>query len=199
MKWVRLTRTVAMAPWLALAMAGCALAPNAASPDLAPVADVKAPAVVQVQAPTAPEVHTPAELVRNEEYRQLSELLSFAQRLHQMNGEEQRRELNNLNTALSRDKSIERALPSRLRLALLLSHPGGTAQDDARASSLLEPYVGAAGAGPLKQFAAFLHSELAERARQQRRADQMKEQLDALRAVERSIIERGQVPHTRKP
>jgi hypothetical protein len=138
--------------------------------------------------------------MRNEEARQLSELMNFNQRLDHMNGEEQRRELNNLNAQLNRDKSIERTLPARLRLALLLSHSGAGAQDDSRALNLLEPYVGAsASAGPLKQFAAFLHGQLTERARQQRRADQMKEQLDALRAVERSIIERGPVPHTRKP
>jgi hypothetical protein len=198
MKWDRLKLVIAAAaPWLALTLSGCAVVPKPAPSEPAP--SVATPTVVQVQVQAPPEVHTPAELARNEEYRQLSELLGFAQRLGQMNADEQRRELNNLNTILNRDKSIERALPARLRLALLLSQPGGAAQDDARALNLLEPYIGASATGPLKQFAVFLHGELTERGRQQRRADQMKEQLDALRAVERSIIERGQAPHTRKP
>jgi predicted RNA-binding protein Jag len=44
----------------------------------------------------------------------------------------------------------------------------------------------------MQQFAGLLHVQLAERVREQRRATQLKEQLDALKDVERKIIEREQ-------
>ena len=131
-----------------------------------------------------------------EESRALAELMHYAARVSHMSAEEQKREVPVLTQAMGRDRS----LASRLKLSLLLSQPGGAVQDDGRASSLLEAYANpGANFGPLRQFAAFLHAQLAERMRGARRAEQLKEQLEALRAVERSIIERGRTPQPRKP
>lgn len=78
----------------------------------------------------------------------------------------------------------------RIRLALLLSLPGTPLHDERRALALLEPFKEAGEKGPLQQFGALLHRQLAERMRDRRQALQLKEQLEALRAIERSLIER---------
>jgi hypothetical protein len=44
----------------------------------------------------------------------------------------------------------------------------------------------------MKLFAGLLHAKISERLREQRRTAQLKEQLEALKAVERKIIEREQ-------
>jgi hypothetical protein len=76
----------------------------------------------------------------------------------------------------------------------LLSLPGTAFADDARAAGLLEPLASAetGASGPMRQFAGLLHAQISERLREQRRAAQLKEQLDALKEVERKIIEREQ-------
>lgn len=121
--------------------------------------------------------------------RQLSDLVGDYSRIATMKPEDRRREYAGASQAFSRDPTLYH----RIRVALLASMPGTPFQDDVRAMSLLAPY---AAAGPtydrLRQFGAMLHAQLAERAKARARADQLKEQLDALRAVERTIIERGQ-------
>ena len=135
----------------------------------------------------------------SDEPRVIAEVLSYAQRIAQMSPEDQKRDLNNWTQSMTREKG-EKALQARLRVALLLSQPGSAVQDDARAQNVLEAYANVpASAGTLRQFAAFLYDQVAERVRTRQRAEQLKEQVDALRAVERSIIERGQKPQPRKP
>jgi hypothetical protein len=76
----------------------------------------------------------------------------------------------------------------------MLSLPGTAFGDDPKAAGLLEPVMSKeAGAGPMQQFAGLLYAQINERLREQRRATQFKEQLDALKDVERKIIEREQV------
>jgi hypothetical protein len=128
-----------------------------------------------------------------DDVRQLGELVAAAQRFMTMSPEEQKRDYNAASQAFTRERSMQ----NRLRLALMLSTPGGAVQDDVRALGMLEGLP--PGNTALRQLAALLQAQVAERARASRRADQLKEQLDALRAVERSIIERGEVPAPRKP
>jgi Tfp pilus assembly protein PilN len=76
---------------------------------------------------------------------------------------------------------------------LLLSLPGTDFCDEPKAASLLEPVVGKESrTSPMQQFAGLLYAQLNERMREQRRATQYKEQLDALKDVERKIIDREQ-------
>jgi hypothetical protein len=128
----------------------------------------------------------------NHESRQVLELIGYAQKISGLQAEEQRRELN----ASSQMFSKERGAYGRVKLALLLALPGTTFNDDAKAAGLLEPLAGAAGAesssGPMQQFAGLLYAQISERLREQRRAAQLKEQLEALKAIERKIIEREQ-------
>src|SRR3954468_10164115 len=89
---------------------------------------------------------------------------------------------------------------NRLRLATVLATLAPPLRDDARAAELLEPIAdpGAAGVG---RFAAFLAAQLSERtrtARERERSDRerdkreeaLRQQLEAVRAIERGIQER---------
>ncbi len=124
-----------------------------------------------------------------EDMKQLADLVGYYSRVAAMKPEEQRREYMAAGQTFSRDASPY----NRIRVALLAAMPGTSFQDDVRAISLLEPY---AKAGPtydkLRQFGAILHAQVAESVTARGRAEQLREQLDALRAIERTIIERGQ-------
>lgn len=122
------------------------------------------------------------------ESRQVVELIGYAQRVAGLGADEQQRELNASSQIFSKDRGAY----SRVRLALVLSVPGTAFCDEPKAAGLLEPLVSKDSAGPMQQFAGLLHVQLAERVREQRRATQLKEQLDALKDVERKIIEREQ-------
>jgi hypothetical protein len=123
------------------------------------------------------------------ESRQVVELIGYVQRVAAAPAEEQQRELNASSQVFSKDRSAY----ARVRLALLLSLPGTAFGDDVKSAGLLEPLAAKeAGAGPMQQFAGLLYSQINERLREQRRAAQLKEQLDALKNVERKIIEREQ-------
>jgi hypothetical protein len=47
-------------------------------------------------------------------------------------------------------------------------------------------------AGPMQQLAGLLYTQIVERLREQKRTAQLKEQLDAMKDIERKIIEREQ-------
>jgi hypothetical protein len=128
--------------------------------------------------------------VRDErESRQVVELIGYVQRVAALPAEEQQRELNASSQIFSKDRGAY----GRVRLALLLSLPGTAFGDDTKAAGLLEPLASKeAGAGAMQQFAGLLYAQVNERLREQRRATQFKEQLDALKEVERKIIEREQ-------
>ena len=53
-------------------------------------------------------------------------------------------------------------------------------------------------ASPLRSLARLLYVQLNERASEQKRANQMREQLEALKEVERTIMERGQESQPRR-
>ena len=175
-----------------------ALAPAAAAPvvqikpDPLPVTPVPVPQVVIVQSPPQPtpqQPPLPAAPPVNEEEQQALALLVDLQRYAVEAGEDLRRELAAANLALTRSRSDA----NRMRLAMLLTLPTAGPPDDARALSLLEPIVGRSGnASPMKQIASLLHAQIAERARsvreEQRKTAVAQEKLDALRAVERSLL-----------
>jgi len=168
-------------------MKGAALAAVLA---LAACAQLQAPAPVQ----SRPEPQVPAPPVAEvDESRQVGELLGYYQRVAQLGPEDQKRELATATQGFNR----ERSNASRVRLALLYVMPGTAFQDDSRAAQLLEPLVTAPG-GALRQLASLLHTQVTERMKTQKRADQLKEQVDALRAIEKQLIDRGQQPPPRK-
>ena len=135
-------------------------------------------------------------LLRGEsEERQVLDLISYAQRVATMTAEQQRHEYSASNQAFVRNKDAN----SRMRLALLLATPGASVHDAARAASLLEPMATPGDAtSPLRSLARLLYVQLNECASAQKRANQMREQLDALKEVERTIMERGQESQPRR-
>lgn len=188
------TRTVVAGCVLA-ALWGCQTVPKPTEKPASPPREAATPAA-------------PERSVEEREREQVSTLIAYFQGIAGLTPDEQRRELALAGQASARD----RTLYSRLRLALLLTVPTTGFGDDARAAGLLDPLPPApagvaagsssqsaaqiagtiaASASPLRQFANLLYSLISERLREQRRAVQLKEQLDALRAVERSLIERG--------
>jgi hypothetical protein len=153
-------------------------------------------------------LHLP-NLTDNQEERQVIQLINYAQRVASMTAEQQRIEYSAGNQAFARDKDAI----SRVRLALLLATPGASFSDAGRAASLLEPMATPSdAASPLHSLARLLYAQLNERASEQKRANQMREQvearkeaaralreqLEALKEVERTIIERGQESQPRR-
>jgi hypothetical protein len=123
------------------------------------------------------------------ERRQTIELLDYAQRVAAMPAEQQRHEYGASNRAYAKNKDRV----SRLRLALLLVLPGTSFHDSARAAGLLEPEAAQDKAsGPLRSLASLVYAPLNELAGEHKRANQMREQLEALKALERTILERAQ-------
>ena len=176
---------------IALAAVSCAQMEQAPAPVRGAPATAPAPPPAPVATPAPAPVVTPS--AEAEESRQAAELLAGAQRVAQLGADDQRKELGNATQAFNRDRTNF----NRVKLGLLYALPGAAIQDDARALSLLEPVTG--GTGALKALAGVVHAQVAERVKVQKRADQYREQLDQLRAVERSIIERGQQSQPKKP
>lgn len=121
------------------------------------------------------------------ESRQVIELIGYSQRVAAMRAEEQAREF----AAVGQDYARDPGPYTRLRLALVLAIPATSFNDDARVASLLEP-LSQGAKGPLRQFALLVHGLVGERIREQKRVAQLKEQMDGLRAIDRSLIEREQ-------
>jgi hypothetical protein len=78
---------------------------------------------------------------------------------------------------------------SRVRLAIVLSLPNTALYDDGRALELLEP-VAKNATGPLNGLAYLLTAQIQERKRLDANAQGLQQKLDALRSLERSMIER---------
>lgn len=180
-----------LATFAVIVLAGCTTvqppAPVTTVPTQPPAPSVPAPSA---PAPPPP----PAPTVEAEEARQVAELLSYYQRVAGLGLEDQKRELATATQAFNR----ERSNVSRVRLALVYAIPGTALQDDARAAQLLEPI--ASGGGALRQFAGLVHAQVTDRLKIQKRADQLKDQVEQLRAIEKDLMERGgQTPPPRKP
>jgi hypothetical protein len=174
-----------------LALAACALVDQQPSTTPAPVVEPTAPAPKPAPPVAAP---VPAPSADTDEWRQVAELLGYYQRVAGLGMDEQKREL----AAATQTFNRERSNASRVRLALVYSIPGAAVQDDARAAQLLEPI--AAGSGALRQLAGLVHAQVTDRMKAQKRADQLKDQVEQLRAIEKQLIERGsQAPPPRKP
>ena len=120
------------------------------------------------------------------EERQVIQLITYAQRVATMTAEQQRREYSASNQAFARDKDAN----SRVRLALLLATPGASVHDAGRATSLLEPMATPSdAASPLRSLARLLYVQLNERVSEPKRVNQMREQIEALKEVERTMRE----------
>jgi hypothetical protein len=155
------------------------------------IAQTITPVTPVAQPPAAPSdaVEPPSPAPVNEEEQQMMALLFELQRYSSEANDELRRDLNAAMQALNR----ARTEPNRIRAAVLLTLPGAGPPDDARAIALLESVSGKTpGASPMKQLAAVLLAQIAERMRgmgeERKKSAAAQEKLDQLRAVERSLL-----------
>lgn len=155
---------------VALAMGGCALFPGAA-PE-----------------PPAPDAASTPAVDYGRENAEVAALLAYYQDLQAMPQEELRREYQNASQAFARECSEL----ARLRLALLLCVPGTNWSDDARLLALLDGADSrkAPSVSPRRHLVVLLQKLVAERQREQKRAEELQHKLDAMLAIERGLRER---------
>jgi len=149
----------------------------------------EAPPPPAAPAPTAtPSVAAPAPEIPAEAQEVLA-LLADLQRYGTMPPDDLRRELTASTQALTR----QRTDANRVRLAVLFTLVKSSPQDDQRALQLLDNVAkGAPGSPAVKQVAAVLQAQIVERQRavrdEQQKADAAIQKLEALRAMERSLL-----------
>ena len=158
-------------------------------PPKAPPAEPLAPAT-QSPAPAASAppviVVTPAPPTEDE---QMIALLADLQRFGTMQNDELKREL----TAATQSFARQRTDINRVRLAVLYTLMRGSPQDEQRALQLFENVAkSAAATSPIRHLAAVLQTQVTERQRavhdEQQKADAAIQKLEALRAMERSLL-----------
>jgi len=182
----------------------CAIAGSLAActtvPPPAPQVDARPvqPAPIIIVQPVQPEPPPPVVVAPpeppkiNEEAEEALAVLSDLQKLALAGPDEQKRELAAATQALARQKSDA----VRLKLGMLQSLPAGGG-DEARALATLDPVL-RQGNGPTRMVAAVLVAQLSERQRvvreEKRRSDDLQQKLDALKALERSLLGRERKP-----
>ena len=164
-------------------------APPPAAPSTPP-ADATAPTVQPTPSrpPAAvPAVPVPAELSAEEQL--LNGLLADLARYGSLSGDDMRRELNAMTQTLAR----QRTDANRVRLAVLYTLTRANPQDDQRALQLLDNVAKSGPGSPaVKQIALVLQLQITDRVRavreEQQKADAAIQKLEALRAMERSLL-----------
>jgi len=187
---------IAAAILAALAIAACTTAPPPAEPV---VARPQPPAPIIIVQPVKPEplppivAPAPEPPKINADAEEALSVLVDLQKLVLASTDEQKRELALATQALARQKSDT----VRLRLAMLQSLPAGGA-DESRALATLEPIL-KQGTGPTRMVAAVLTAQISERQRavreERKRAEDLQQKLDALKALERSLLGRERKPN----
>jgi hypothetical protein len=189
------TQSALRAMGLALAFAGCAQpAPQLASPPV----PVTPPAPAAAEVPPPLEIAAPAEapVVVKETRPQAEEaerLLSFFERLKRLQGAELAREHEAARLAYGRAASEY----NRIGYAMTLSLPGTAFNDDARALELLNPLLKKSENG-LRPLVVLLTTFVQERRRLGGDLAAVQQKLDALKSLERTLIEREQNNQGRK-
>lgn len=181
-----------------IGLAGCANAPEI---PLLPNAPVTPPVTQTVYVPVYVEVEKPAVVVPAPEPIKLPEdqeqslaLLIDMARSSNASPDDLRKDFLASQTTFNKDKSSV----NRLRYAWISGLLGPTAGDDARLQGLLEPLVaktgGFAPTHPLRPVADVMLAQLSERSRQikeeQKKADALQQKLDALKAIEKNLLDR---------
>ena len=113
-------------------------------------------------------------------------LLLYFQHVRKLSGPEASREHEAARQAYARSRTDF----NRVRLAIILSLPGAAFTDEARALGLLDTVAGHHG-GRLEGLAVLLGASLQEQQRLAADAQGLQQKLDALKSLERSMIERS--------
>ena len=130
------------------------------------------------------------------------ELIGYFATVARAGPAEHKRELGQSTTAFSRAPSAY----LRVRLGGLYAQPAPGLRDDARALALLEPLVTGTVVSPadrpVADLASLLHAQVAERQRMEKsetkKQDALREQIEAMKSIERSIMQREERQRARK-
>jgi len=192
--WIAGVLTALLALWLA----GCATVPDIALLPKEPVAPavtqtVYVPVYVEIEKPAAA-VAVPEPFKLPEDHEQSLALLIEIARSANASPEDLRKDFLASQTTFNKDKSSV----NRMRYAWISGLLGAAAGDDSRLQALLEPLVaksgGFAATHPLRAVADVMLAQLSERSRQlkeeQKRADALQQKLDALKAIEKNLLDR---------
>ncbi len=164
-------------------------APDVVPPEPAPVLVEPPRPEVKPEPPPPPPPEPPQ--------TELNRLLAQSEAVRRMPGAEAAKELEQARQAFNRSKTEY----NRLQYAMLSLLPSAGGPDDAKAAALLEPLLKdkSSPSNGLRAFAAFLYFQIAENRKmeermreEQKRADSLQEKLDALKEVEKSLIDREQ-------
>jgi hypothetical protein len=169
------------------------LLPAVAPPQPPVTQTVYVPVYVEVEKP-AVVAPPPEPLKLPEEQEQSLALLIEMARTSSATADELRKDFQASQAAFNKDKTNV----NRLRHAWISGLLGQTAGDDARLQGLLEPLVakisGLATSHPLRPIADLMLAQLNERTRQlkeeQKKADALQQKLDALKAIEKNLLDR---------
>jgi hypothetical protein len=181
-----------------LLLVGCVSAPEAPVEAKAPATPavtqtVYVPVYVEVEKPAAV-VPAPEPIKLPEDQEQSLALLIEMTRSANATPDDLRKDFLASQTAFNKDKSSV----NRMRYAWISGLLGPAAGDDARLQGLLEPLVaktgGFAATHPLRPVADVMLAQLSERSRQlkeeQKKADALQQKLDALKAIEKNLLDR---------
>ena len=183
---------------IAVILAGCASAPDLpllpkASSQAAVSQTIYVPVFVEVEKQSPPPP-APEPLKLPEDQDQSLSLLIEMTRSAGASADDLRKDFTAAQNAFNKDRTAV----NRMRYAWLSALLGPAAGDDARLQGLLEPLVaktgGLASTHPLRAVADVLIAQVAERTRQvreeQKRADALQQKLDALKAIEKQLLDR---------
>jgi hypothetical protein len=112
-------------------------------------------------------------------------LVLYSQHIRKLSAGDLGREYDNVRQAYNRDRNAS----NRVKLALVISVPNTSFYDDGRAIDLLDPVVREPN-GQLQALALMLSSHLQEQRRLNASVQGLQQKLDALKSLERSLIER---------
>lgn len=130
--------------------------------------------------------HLASPISASDDQKLVLEVIAQAHRVGQLPADDQHREL----LAASQSFAREKTMATRLRYGVFLALPSVPGNDETRAAGVLEPLT-MAGSPAVRQFAAIVLGQVNDRLREERRSQQLKEQLDELMAIERNLIERN--------
>lgn len=183
---------------IVLTLSGCATSPDipllpkaSSQPVVSQTVYVPVYVEVEKQSPPPP---APEPLKLPEDQDQSLSLLIEMTRSAGASADDLRKDFTAAQNAFNKDRTPV----NRMRYAWLSALLGPAAGDDARLQGLLEPLVaktgGLASTHPLRAVADVLIAQVAERARQvreeQKRADALQQKLDALKAIEKQLLDR---------
>lgn len=166
---------------LATALALCVLLAGCTT--MQPEAPEPSPEAQTPPAITAPPAPQPQPQPRSAS--EAETLISYYAHLRKLGGPELAREHEAARQAYGRSRSDYNGM----RLAMVMVLPNSPFHDEPRALDLLEP-IARNGEGRLSGLASLLASQIQERRRLDSTAQALQQKLDALKSLERSLIER---------